>query len=123
MAPLLEKLDIYLADNILYGITTCNRPWNYERGKHIKAAIKKGYRPPIDGSLQNAEETVNAELTNLFDDDNIVVEAVEAETATAESSKEGEAKPTASFSVSILTSPPKQMFLTSCLTRVTIVLL
>ena len=65
--PLTEKLDVYSAGNILYGIITGNRPWNGERGKHTKAAIQKGERPEVDDDIRNAEGTVDAELTKLLD--------------------------------------------------------
>ena len=67
MSPLSEKLDIYSAGNILYGIITGNRPWDNERGKHVKAGIQKGKRPPVNETIRNAEGTVDAELTRLLD--------------------------------------------------------
>lgn len=67
MAPLSEKLDIYSAGNILYGIITGNRPWNDERGKHTKSAIQKGLRPLVNDTIRNAVGTVDAELTRLLD--------------------------------------------------------
>jgi serine/threonine protein kinase len=67
MAPLSEKLDIFSAGNILYGIITGNRPWSDERGKHIRAAIQKGDRPPVNDTIRNAAGTVDAELTRLLD--------------------------------------------------------
>ena len=67
MEPLSEKLDVYSAGNILYGIITGDRPWNNERGKHIKADIQKGERPGVDDVIRNAKGTVDAELTRLLD--------------------------------------------------------
>ncbi|KAL9182427.1 hypothetical protein ACHAXT_013079 [Thalassiosira profunda] len=67
LLPLTEKLDVYSAGNILYGIITGNRPWNGERGKHIKASIQKGERPEVDEDIRKAEGTVDAELTRLLD--------------------------------------------------------
>lgn len=67
LAPLSEKLDVYSAGNVFYGIITGNRPWNDERGKHIKAAIQKGDRPQVNETIRNAKGTVDAELTKLLD--------------------------------------------------------
>ena len=67
MAPLSEKLDIYSAGNILYGIITGHRPWSDERGKHVRAAIQKGERPLVNDTIRNAAGTVDAELTRLLD--------------------------------------------------------
>ena len=67
MEALSEKLDIYSAGNVLYGIITGNRPWNNERGKHIKSDIQKGRRPHVDDTIRNAMGTVDAELTRLLD--------------------------------------------------------
>ena len=67
MAPLSEKLDIYSAGNILYGIITGRRPWSDERGKHVRAAIQKGERPLVNDTIRNAAGTVDAELTRLLD--------------------------------------------------------
>ena len=67
MEALSEKLDIYSAGNVLYGIITGNRPWNNERGKHVKSDIQKGKRPHVDDAIRNAVGTVDAELTRLLD--------------------------------------------------------
>jgi serine/threonine protein kinase len=67
MAPLSEKLDIYSAGNILYGIITGHRPWSDERGKHVRAAIQKGERPLVNDTIRNAAGTVDADLTRLLD--------------------------------------------------------
>jgi len=67
MEALSEKLDIYSAGNVLYGIITGNRPWNNERGKHVKSDIQKGRRPHVDDTIRNAVGTVDAELTRLLD--------------------------------------------------------
>mmetsp|Transcript_21388 Transcript_21388/g.34763 ORF Transcript_21388/g.34763 Transcript_21388/m.34763 type:complete len:192 (-) Transcript_21388:170-745(-) len=67
LAPLSEKLDVYSAGNILYGIITGLRPWNSERGNHIKTAIKKGERPKVDDAIRNAKGTVDWELTRMLD--------------------------------------------------------
>jgi len=67
MEALSEKLDIYSAGNVLYGIITGNRPWNNERGKHVKSDIQKGRRPQVDDSIRNAVGTIDAELTRLLD--------------------------------------------------------
>ncbi|KAL7530584.1 hypothetical protein ACHAXR_003575, partial [Thalassiosira sp. AJA248-18] len=67
LAPLSEKLDIYSAGNILYAIITGNRPWNGERGKHVKTGIQKGKRPQVNDTIRNAEGTGDAELTRLLD--------------------------------------------------------
>ena len=67
MGPLSEKLDIYSAGNVLYGIITGERPWNNERGKHIKEDIQDGKRPQVDESIRNAKGTVDAVLTRLLD--------------------------------------------------------
>jgi len=66
-APLTEKLDIYSAGNILYGIITGKKPWNGERGKHIKDDIQTGKRPEVDAAIRDAEGTVDAELVRLLD--------------------------------------------------------
>jgi serine/threonine protein kinase len=66
-APLSEKIDVYSAGNILYGIITGERPWNNERGKHIKSSIQKGDRPKVDMAIRNAVGTVDAELTRILD--------------------------------------------------------
>jgi len=66
-APLTEKLDVYSAGNILYGIITGKKPWNGERGKHIKQDIQTGKRPEIDAAIRDAEGTVDAELVRLLD--------------------------------------------------------
>jgi len=67
MEALSEKLDIYSAGNVLYGIITGNRPWNNERGKHVKSDTQKGKRPHVDDAIRNAVGTVDAELTRLLD--------------------------------------------------------
>jgi serine/threonine protein kinase len=67
MAQLSEKLDIYSAGNILYGIITGNRPWDNDRGKHLKAAIQRGERPIVNDTIRYATGTVDAELTRLLD--------------------------------------------------------
>ncbi|KAL3807969.1 hypothetical protein ACHAXA_010771 [Cyclostephanos tholiformis] len=67
MAPLSEKIDVYSAGNILYGIITGLRPWSDERGKHIRAAIQMGERPLVNDTIRNAVGTVDAELTRLLD--------------------------------------------------------
>jgi serine/threonine protein kinase len=67
MAPLSEKLDVYSAGNILYGIITGQRPWSDERGKHIRTAIQMGERPVVNDTIRNAAGTVDAELTRLLD--------------------------------------------------------
>jgi serine/threonine protein kinase len=59
MAPLSEKLDIYSAGNILYGIITGHRPWSDERGKHVRALV--------NDTIRNAAGTVDADLTRLLD--------------------------------------------------------
>ena len=55
MASLTEKLDVYSAGNILYGIITGNRPWNDERGRNIKNAIQFGQRPEVEEAIRNGE--------------------------------------------------------------------
>jgi hypothetical protein len=65
--PLSEKLDVYSAGNILYGIITGERPWNDERGKHIKASIQRGDRPEVNETIRSAVGTADAELTRLLD--------------------------------------------------------
>ena len=67
MAPLSEKLDIYSAGNILYGIITGKRTWDNDRGKHLKAAIQRGERPLVNDTIRYATGTVDAELTRLLD--------------------------------------------------------
>jgi serine/threonine protein kinase len=67
MAPLSEKLDIYSAGNILYGIITGHRPWSDERGKHVRLAIQMGERPLVNDTIRNPAGTVDAELTRLLD--------------------------------------------------------
>eukprot|EP00804_Cyclotella_cryptica_P014305 CCRYP_019156-RA/>CCRYP_019156-RA protein AED:0.38 eAED:0.38 QI:0/-1/0/1/-1/1/1/0/766 len=54
MAPLSEKLDVYSAGNILYGIITGKRPWDDERGRHIKSYIQRGDRPKVNETIRNA---------------------------------------------------------------------
>ncbi|KAL7516043.1 hypothetical protein ACHAWX_001100 [Stephanocyclus meneghinianus] len=66
MAPLSEKLDVYSAGNILYGIITGKRPWDDERGRHIKSYIQRGDRPEVNETIRNANGTVDAELTRLL---------------------------------------------------------
>lgn len=66
-APLSEKLDVYSAGNILYGIITGERPWDNERGKHIKASIQRGDRPEVDEAIHNRIGSVDWELTKLLD--------------------------------------------------------
>eukprot|EP00956_Cyclotella_meneghiniana_P013080 scaffold18741_cov60-Cyclotella_meneghiniana.AAC.1 len=66
-APLSEKLDVYSAGNILYGIITGERPWDNERGKHIKASIQRGDRPEVDEAIRNDVGSVDWELTKLLD--------------------------------------------------------
>eukprot|EP00985_Skeletonema_marinoi_P007757 scaffold3453_cov230-Skeletonema_marinoi.AAC.9 len=66
-APLTEKLDVYSAGNILYGIITGKKPFNGERGKHIKEDIQTGKRPKVDSAIRDAEGTVDAELVRLLD--------------------------------------------------------
>ena len=66
-APLSEKLDVYSAGNILYGIITGERPWDDQRGKHIKASIQRGDRPEVNETIRNAAGTVDAELSRLLD--------------------------------------------------------
>ena len=51
----------------MYGIITGERPWNNERGKHIKEDIQDGKRPQVDESIRNAKGTVDAVLTRLLD--------------------------------------------------------
>ena len=67
LAPLSEKLDVYSAGNILYGIITGEKPWNGERGKKIKSAIQRGDRPQVNSTLRNAGGTVDIELVRLLD--------------------------------------------------------
>lgn len=67
MAPLSEKLDVYSAGNVLYGIITGNRPWNDERGKSVKTAIQRGERPQVNETIRNTHGTVDAELVRLLD--------------------------------------------------------
>ncbi|KAL7449961.1 hypothetical protein ACHAWC_001965 [Mediolabrus comicus] len=64
---LTEKLDVYSAGNILYGIITGKKPWNGERGSHIREGISVGKRPEIDPAIRDAEGTVDAELVRLLD--------------------------------------------------------
>ena len=64
LGPLTEKLDVYSAGNILYGIITGVRPWNGDRGKHVKTAIQRGDRPPVNATAQGS---VDAELARLLD--------------------------------------------------------
>ena len=64
---LTEKLDVYSAGNILYGIITGKKPWNGERGSHIRKGIAVGKRPEIDPAIRDAEGTVDAELVRLLD--------------------------------------------------------
>lgn len=66
-SPLTEKLDVYSAGNILFGIITGERPWGDQRGKHIKSSIQRGDRPEINETIRNAAGTVDAELTRLLD--------------------------------------------------------
>jgi serine/threonine protein kinase len=66
MAPLSEKLDVYSAGNILYGIITGKRPWDDERGRHIKSYIQGGDRPEVNETIRNAIGTVDAELTRVL---------------------------------------------------------
>ena len=66
-APLSEKLDVYSAGNILYGIITGERPWNNERGKHVKASIQRGDRPEVNETFRNNARSVDAALTRLLD--------------------------------------------------------
>ncbi|KAL7497482.1 hypothetical protein ACHAWT_005502 [Skeletonema menzelii] len=66
-APLTEKVDIYSAGNILYGIITGNKPFNGERGKHIKEDIQSGKPPKVDAAIRDADGTVDAELSRLLD--------------------------------------------------------
>ena len=66
-APLTEKLDVYSAGNILYGIITGKKLWNDERGQHIKQDIQAGKRPEVDAAIRDAEGTVDAELVRLLD--------------------------------------------------------
>ena len=66
-APLSEKLDVYSAGNILYGIITGERPWDNQRGKHIKSSIQRGDRPEVNETIRNAVGSVDAELTRLLD--------------------------------------------------------
>ena len=66
-APLSEKLDVYSAGNILYGIITGKKPWDGEKGKKIKTSIQLGERPHVDDSIRNAEGTVDFELVKLLD--------------------------------------------------------
>ncbi|KAL7465378.1 hypothetical protein ACHAXS_005698 [Conticribra weissflogii] len=68
MDPLNEKIDIYSAGNILYGIITGLHPWNQERGKQVKSAIQNGKRPEVDESIRNGERGfVDKELVRLLD--------------------------------------------------------
>lgn len=68
LGPLTEKLDVYSAGNVLYGIITGERPWNGERGRHVKEAIKRGERPRVDESMRNGTAgTADAELVRLLD--------------------------------------------------------
>jgi len=68
MAPLNEKIDVYSAGNVLYGIITGLHPWNKERGKNIKTAIQNGKRPEVDVSIRNGERGfVDKELVRLLD--------------------------------------------------------
>jgi serine/threonine protein kinase len=66
-SPLTEKLDVYSAGNILFGIITGERPWGGQRGKHIKSSIQRGDRPEINETVRDAVGTVDAELTRLLD--------------------------------------------------------
>ena len=66
-APLTEKLDVYSAGNILYGIITGNKPFNGERGKHIKQDIQNGKPPEVDPSIRDQKGTVDAELAGILD--------------------------------------------------------
>jgi serine/threonine protein kinase len=66
-APLTEKLDVYSAGNILYGIITGKKPFNGERGKHIKEDIQTGKRPKVDAAIRDDKGTVDAELVRLLD--------------------------------------------------------
>lgn len=68
MAPLNEKIDVYSAGNVLYGIITGLHPWNQERGKNVKTAIQNGKRPEVDVSIRNGERGfVDKELVRLLD--------------------------------------------------------
>jgi serine/threonine protein kinase len=64
-APLSEKLDVYSAGNILYGIITGLRPWNNERGKHIKSKIQQGIRPEVNETIRSG--SVDGQLSMLLD--------------------------------------------------------
>ena len=66
-APLTEKIDIYSAGNILYGIITGKKPWNDERGRHVREGIQIGKQPEIDSAIRDAEGTIDAELVKLLD--------------------------------------------------------
>ncbi len=66
-APLTEKLDVYSAGNILYGIITGKKPYNGERGRHVKEDIQSGKRPEVDAVIRDANGTVDAELVRLLD--------------------------------------------------------
>lgn len=67
LAPLSEKLDVYSAGNILYGIITGKKPWDGEKGKKIKTLVQLGERPQVEDSIRNTEGTVDFELVKLLD--------------------------------------------------------
>ena len=69
MDDLDEKMDVYSAGNVLYGIITGKRPWDDTKGKKIKAAIQRGERPEVDEVYRSKgyEGTVDGELVRLLD--------------------------------------------------------
>lgn len=69
MDDLDEKMDVYSAGNVLYGIITGKRPWDDAKGKKIKAAIQRGERPEVDEVYRSKgyEGTVDGELVRLLD--------------------------------------------------------
>ncbi|KAL7551445.1 hypothetical protein ACHAWF_014631 [Thalassiosira exigua] len=65
--PLTEKLDVYSAGNVLYGILMGEKPWGGERGKHVKSSIVKGERPVVDDEVRGKEGSADWELARLLD--------------------------------------------------------